>query len=260
MLWRAEEVAGVVARDGATDVSGELDVWVYRGQKRGWQIYRALPAGPQTTVLDLLKYISEERDPTLAYRAACRMGTCGGCGLMVNGWPRLACLTRVLELQGAPIKLAPLRGYPVIRDLVVDTSAFAARYRRVMPYVLGLGSEARAAGEEQRQSPGEAARLWPWVLCNHCGLCEAVCAAHQTNPAFLGPLALGQAYRYCLDSRDRATVERLLAIGNRGGVEGCLGDGLCAKVCPAGIEPLRAIKQMEAWLAALRPTRGVGEG
>lgn len=260
MLWWPEEVTGVVARDGARDVAREVNVWVYRGQNRGWQIYRGLPAGSQTTVLDLFRYISEERDPTLAYRAACHMGNCGSCGVMVNGWPRLACLTRVRELWDEPIKLAPLRGYRLVRDLVVDASFLAPRYRQAMPYVLGAGRKARVAREEERQSPGESALIWPWVLCNHCGLCEAVCAARERNPAFLGPLALTQAYRYCLDSRDRGRVERLLTIANRGGLEGCLGDGLCSRACPVGIKPFEAVRQMQAWLAALRPVRGVGEG
>lgn len=53
-----------------------------------------------TTVLELLLKLREERDPSLVLRYSCRMALCGSCGMVINGKPRLACLTKVKSLGG----------------------------------------------------------------------------------------------------------------------------------------------------------------
>lgn len=69
------------------------------------------------TVMDLLEYIADKLDPTLAFysHSACRHGICGRCGVKVNGKPGLACET---VLTGEDITIDPIKPQ-VVRDLVV---------------------------------------------------------------------------------------------------------------------------------------------
>jgi len=68
------------------------------------------------TVMNVCDYIHEIMDRSLAYYKSCRIGKCTGCVMEVDGKNRLACTT----LAKGGMKIGPARGYPVIRDLVVD--------------------------------------------------------------------------------------------------------------------------------------------
>ncbi len=81
-----------------------------------------VPCSRARRVLDVLEYIQEELDPTLAWRPhLCRDSCCSACWLQVDGRKRMACTTVLDETRG-PIVLEPLPGYALIRDLVVDYS------------------------------------------------------------------------------------------------------------------------------------------
>ena len=68
------------------------------------------------TVLEVLQYIYDERDPTLAFRSPCTYNRCGGCAMTVNGDPVLAC-----EQQAeAEMTIEPHHKFEVIKDLVID--------------------------------------------------------------------------------------------------------------------------------------------
>lgn len=75
-----------------------------------------VPYDPQKTVLEILQYIYEEKDRTIAFRGSCRSGFCNICGITVNGRPCLACTT-CMEKN---MVLEPLSNHDVIRDLVVE--------------------------------------------------------------------------------------------------------------------------------------------
>ncbi len=76
-----------------------------------------VPAAPHWTVMQVLDYIAENRDPTLAYyrHSACCHGICGRCALKVNGKVGLACATEVGA--AAELTLEP-KNEKVLRDLV----------------------------------------------------------------------------------------------------------------------------------------------
>ena len=80
-----------------------------------YQTYE-VPLTEGMTVLDVLDYIYENIDCSLAYfdHAACRHGMCGGCTLLINGKPSLACQTPVYE----DIVIEPLSNFEIVRDLV----------------------------------------------------------------------------------------------------------------------------------------------
>ena len=90
-------------------------------QNKSWeQTYEISEKIEHMTVMDLLDYISEHVDSSLAYykHSVCNHGICGRCALSVNGKTRLACVER---LEGcSEILLAPTPGHTVIRDLVTN--------------------------------------------------------------------------------------------------------------------------------------------
>jgi len=77
-----------------------------------------VPLSPRMTVMDILNYIYEYLDPTIAYNAhtACHRRICARCNLNINGKAGLACQT---EAKG-DLTLAPLPHIKVVRDLVVE--------------------------------------------------------------------------------------------------------------------------------------------
>src|SRR5437867_13252563 len=94
------------------------------------QEYR-VAAAADTTMLDALVEMRRAQDPTLAFRYACRVGMCGSCAVVVNGRERWACRTRLASLGPGPVSVRPLYHFPLLRDLVVDMTPFAAKLRSV---------------------------------------------------------------------------------------------------------------------------------
>jgi succinate dehydrogenase / fumarate reductase, iron-sulfur subunit len=115
-------------------------VFRYDPAKDGGKHYQTykVPLRRGMTVLQGLLYIKERLDPTLAIRFSCRMATCGSCGMMINGLPRLACYTLIEDLKKHTVVVEPLRNYPVIRDLVADFSEFFEKHRWVKPYLIRI--------------------------------------------------------------------------------------------------------------------------
>src|SRR5262249_52734471 len=74
-----------------------------------------IPLRAEWAVPDGLNHIKDELDGTLSYRWSCRMGICGSCGMTVNGEPRLTCGTFLTDYSPGPIRIEPLRHFPVIR-------------------------------------------------------------------------------------------------------------------------------------------------
>lgn len=115
-----------------------------------------LPPGKDMMVLDLLQLVKDQ-DQSLTYRRSCREGVCGSDGMNINGRNGLACITHVSEIvKNDKVVLRPLPGLPVVRDLVVDMTAFYKQYERIKPY---LQNDEPPPAIERLQSPedrGEA--------------------------------------------------------------------------------------------------------
>ena len=75
-----------------------------------------VPLEEKMSVFNVLEYIGNSLDTSLAFYASCRIGKCMGCTLRINGKRGLACTT----IAEGDLELEPDDRYPVIRDLVVD--------------------------------------------------------------------------------------------------------------------------------------------
>ncbi len=184
------------------------------GSEPTWVDY-AVPAGDRTTVLEAFMHIYENIDPTLAFRFGCRFNTCGLCAVEVDSRPRMACHT---ELKNN-MKIAPLAGMPVIRDLVIDRVAFFEGLRELEIYI---------PEQEDTTEPRilqESETRMKLVGCLECLACNATCPEYDFahNP-LAGPYVFVKLAQLHLDPRntiDRRQQARAL------GVQKCAECGKC---------------------------------
>ncbi len=242
-----------------------LDVRRYvpeRGPEPFWQRYE-VPVRKEWMVLDGVNYIKDHLDGSLSYRWACRMGVCGSCGMMVNGDPSLTCATYLEKLAPGPVRIEPLRGFPVIRDLVVDLQDFIAKLKKVKPWILRREERPLSEGE-YLQTPAELEAYKQYGMCINCLLCYAACPIVPLEPEFVGPAAIALAQRYNLDSRDQGSRERMEVLSQYDGIWGCTFVGECSVVCPKDVDPAGAIQRYKLaaaadwWKSVLMPWRGEG--
>ena len=201
-----------------------------------------VPCPKEWVVLDGLNHIKDRLDGTLSYRWSCRMGICGSCGMTINGEPKLTCATFLADYAPGPIRVEPLRNFPVIRDLVVDIGDFMRKLTRVKPWIVRRAEKPLSEGE-YRQTPQELDEYKQFSMCINCMLCYAACPIYGLDPKFIGPAAIALAQRYNLDSRDDGASERMEVLSEHEGIWGCTFVGECTRVCPKNVDPAGAIQR-----------------
>jgi succinate dehydrogenase / fumarate reductase iron-sulfur subunit len=184
------------------------------------------------TVLDALNQIKWYQDGTVTFRRSCRSAICGSCGMLINGRNRLACNTRVADLQAGEISVGPLPGFPVLRDLAVDWDPFFAKDAAMKPYLI---NDTLPPEKERIQSPAELQEIDNATLCIQCGCCSSACPIVWKNGEYYGPEALTRLYRFGYDSRDTATEERLDLAASEEGAWRCHTIFNCTTDCPKGV-------------------------
>ena len=201
-----------------------------------------VPCPQEWVVLDGLNHIKDRLDGTLSYRWSCRMGICGSCGMTVNGEPKLTCATFLADYAPGPLRVEPLRNFPVIRDLIVDIGDFMRKLVRVKPWIVRQSEKPLSEGE-YRQTPLELDEYKQFSMCINCMLCYAACPIYGLDPKFIGPAAIALAQRYNLDNRDEGASERMEVLSEHDGIWGCTFVGECTKVCPKHVDPAGAIQR-----------------
>ena len=183
------------------------------------------------------------QDDTLSFSRSCREGICGSDGMNINGKNGLACLTDLRGLK-QPVKIRPLPGLPVIRDLIVDMTQFFKQYHSIKPYVVNdnpidADKERLQTQEERKELDG----LYESILC---ACCSTACPSFWWNTdKFEGPSGLLNAYRFIADSRDTITNERLDNLNDPYRLFRCHTIMNCVDVCPKHLNPTRAIGKIK---------------
>lgn len=200
---------------------------------------------PDMSLLELLDVLNEQLvsagGEPIAFDSDCREGICGSCGLVINGTahgPQPATTTCQLFMRhftdGETITIEPWRakGFPVIKDLVVDRSAFD----RIMAAGGYISVDTGGAPDGNCLPIGKvvADQAMDAAACIGCGACVAACK-NASAMLFVGAkvtqfslLPQGQPER---PQRAVRMVEQM----EQEGFGACSNEGECEAVCPKGI-------------------------
>jgi len=214
--------------------------------------YQVEDISPDMSFLEMLDVLNErlngEGEEPIAFDSDCREGICGMCSLMINGEAHGPERTTACQLHmrsftdGDTITIEPWRAdpFPVLKDLVVDRSAFD-RIIQSGGYIsvnTGAAPDAHAIPVPKRN----ADRAFDMATCIGCGACVAACPNGSASlfvgakVTHLGELPQGQA------ERDQRVVS-MAAQADAEGFGGCTNIGECAGACPKEI-PLDVISQL----------------
>jgi fumarate reductase iron-sulfur subunit len=239
-----------------------LEVARYRPEQESEPTFQnyEVPFRQDWVVLDALNYVKDRLDGTLAFRWSCRMGVCGSCGMLVNGEPKLTCATFLSHYLPGPVRVEPLRHFPVVRDLVVEISDFMEKLKAVQPYIV-RDEEMPVAKGEYLQTPEQLDTYKQFSMCINCLLCYAACPVYGLDQHFIGPAAIALAQRYNLDSRDEGHQARMDTLSQHEGIWGCTFVGECTEACPKHVDPAGAIQQyklmaVKEWFKSLLMPKG----
>ena len=199
-------------------------------------------ADPKERVLDVLMDIKDWDDGSIAFRRSCNHGVCGSDAMMINGLNRLACQVLIQDLKSSRLRVEPLKGLRVLRDLIVDMDPFFAGLEKVIPYFV---AKETAPATERRQSIAERAIFDDTTKCIMCGACTTSCPSYWTNGNYIGPAAFVIAHRFIFDSRDGGNQDRLEALDDRNGLWRCHSIYNCTEACPREIDITKAIGDLK---------------
>lgn len=212
-------------------------------EKPYWQNF-TVAVTDETTLLNALQEVKTTQDGSLTFRKSCRHAICGSCAMNVNGRNLLVCntpLRKMLDSKGV-VEIRPLPYLPIIKDLVVDRTAFWEQYLAVKPWLIPPEMEAE---KEYRMSQEEVDALHEAETCIMCGACYSACPVIATNKRYLGPHALQKAFQRVMDPRDGGLAERLdMLEQDHYGIYNCHTITECITACPKGLNPARVISML----------------
>jgi succinate dehydrogenase iron-sulfur subunit len=224
-----------------------------------------VPVGPNTTVLDALRWIQLHRDPSLTLRHSCLHASCGTCGMQVDGREELACVCS-LQDHGAQVTVEPLANLPILTDLVVDMNGFFERFPHAHPIIRESEPPADNNGEPDGSAGHHAEVTLQTELtlhhhpvhhlhraappgqdfmrledCIECGLCLSACPVASTSQEYVGPAALAAAERLLEEPRGVRREDVLAWASRPEGAWRCHVGLECTQACPTDAIPAERI-------------------
>lgn len=211
----------------------KITLRVFRGDSRGGNFVNyEVPTAPGMVVLDAVHYIQGNTDGTLACRWNCKAAKCGSCSAEVEGRPRLMCKTRIDEFSGDTITVAPMRTFPLIKDLVTDVSWNYRVNAKIPP----LQVKPEWQGKPFSLQQIDVERIQEFRKCIECFLCQNVCHVlrdHERMDGFFGPRQMVR--EASLEMHPMDNLNRREQLKGEGGVGFCNITKCCTEVCPEHI-------------------------
>ncbi len=185
-------------------------------------------------VLDAVHHIQADQAPDLACRWNCKAGKCGSCSAEINGKPKLMCMTRLNTIDlTQPVKVEPVRTFPVIKDLVTDVS-WNFRVKKGIKKFKPRPPD--APDGTWRMFQKDIDRVQEFRKCIECFLCQDVCHVlrdHDKHEEFIGPRFF--VYVAALEMHPLDVEDRLADLKNKDNIGYCNITKCCTKVCPEHI-------------------------
>ena len=176
------------------------------------------------------------------WEMSCLEEVCGACSMVINGRPRQSC-TALVDQFTQPIKLEPMKTFPVVRDLIVDREFMFDSLKKIKAWVPIDGTY--DLGEGPRMP--ERKRQWAYELskCMTCGVCLEACPNVNDNSNFMGPALMSQVRLFNTHPTGAMNKdERLATIMTDGGIGECGNSQNCVVACPKGIPLTTSIAAM----------------
>ncbi len=191
--------------------------------------------GEGMVVLDVVHQIQATQAPDMAVRWNCKAGKCGSCSAEINGKPRLMCMTRCSDIDlDQPVKIEPMKAFPLIKDLVTDVSFNYRAKMKIRPF---KPRKPDAEDGTWRIQQEDVERVQEFRKCIECFLCQNVCHVlreHGKHDEFIGPRLF--VYTAALDMHPLDTDDRLKDLKEDFGIGYCNITKCCTVVCPEHIK------------------------
>jgi len=239
-----------------------LKIWRQKGPNEPGKIvdYKMTDVSPDMSFLEMLDVLNDslvtKGEEPIAFDHDCREGICGMCSLYINGeahGPEKLITTCQLHMRsftdGETIHIEPWRAksFPVIKDLVVDRSAFD----RIM--AAGGFVSVNTGGAQDANclpvSKVNADKAFDAATCIGCGACVATCknsSAMLFVSAKVSQLALLPQGK--VEARER--VMKMVAQMDAEGFGNCTNTGACEVECPKGISLENIARMNREYLVA----------
>jgi succinate dehydrogenase / fumarate reductase iron-sulfur subunit len=234
------------------------------------ETYAATDLNPDMSFLEMLDVVNQgliaRGEEPIAFDHDCREGICGTCGLMINGEAHgpgegvTTCQSYVRAFKdGDHVYIEPwrARAFPVIKDLVVDRSAFD----RVMQAggFISVNTGGAPDGNVQLIPKETQEKSMDAAACIGCGACVAACKNASAmlfvaaKVSHLGLLPQGQPER-------SERVRRMVARMDAEGFGNCTNYYECEAACPKEISVGFIARMNRDYLKAAVAGAGDGEG
>src|SRR4030043_1309224 len=225
-----------------------LKIWRQRDAKSkgSFITYKMDDVSPGMSFLEMLdalnnKLIEEDKDP-VTFDHDCREGICGSCGMYINGHPHgpvPAITTCHLSMRyfkdGDTIWVEPWRAkpFPVIRDLIVDRSAFDKI--QIAGGFISVNTGAAPEANSILASKKTSDDAFDSSICIGCGACVAACK-NASAMLFVGAKIshLTLLTQGKIEAKER--VKKMIAEMDRLGFGNCTNTGACEAECPKEIK------------------------
>ena len=223
-----------------------LKVWrqknaASRGELRTYELNEISPDMSFLELFDILNtdLIRKGEEP-VAFDHDCREGICGACSMYINGRPHGPLQTTTCQLHmrsfadGDTIVVEPWRAkaFPVIKDLVVDRSAFD-RIQQAGGYI-SVNTGGVPDANEIPIPKKVADEAFDSATCIGCGACVAACK-NSSAALFVGAKISQFALLPQGRPERRTRAERMIAQMDAEGFGSCTNTGACEVECPKGI-------------------------
>src|ERR1700722_18301718 len=162
---------------------------IWRGDANGGDFAEfATEISEGMVVLDAVHDIQAKQANDLACRWNCKAGKCGSCSAEINGMPKLMCMTRLNSIPiDKPVKIEPMRTFPLIRDLVTDVSWNFEVKKTIKKF---KPRKPDAPDGTWRVQQSDVDRPQEFRKCIEYFLCQDVCHVlrdHDMHEEFIGP-------------------------------------------------------------------------
>ena len=225
-----------------------LKIWRQKNSKSKGEVktYKVSDVSPDSSFLEMLDVLNEELVnkgvESVAFDHDCREGICGMCSLYINGeahGPDRKVTTCQLHMRmfndGDTIIIEPFRsaGFPIVKDLVVDRSAFD-RIQQAGGYI-SVNTSGNTQDANALPIPkSDADKAFDAATCIGCGACVATC---KNASAMLFVSAKVSQFSLLPQGKVEANrrVDNMVKKMDEEGFGNCTNTGACEVECPKGI-------------------------